>query len=171
MSQVRHAACWLLLYAFPSLVISLGSPEIAPAISLQSVFEAPEVVDRVSDSYTLDAFVWRDAQPLVVTGSQPVSSSQTRLSDAASPIMATLYLNDEACNRQTAPVITCDAAWVVQTQGSQPEVWMSAFTAGSATIRGGPGWQLGSNVEVVLEASDAEGTFFISTNTTIQSTE
>ncbi len=68
MSQVRNAACWLLLYAFPSLVISLGSPEIAPAISLQSVFEAPEVVERVSDSYTLDAFVWRDAQPLVVTG-------------------------------------------------------------------------------------------------------
>jgi hypothetical protein len=68
MNQVRNAACWLLLHAFPALVISLGSPEIAPAASLQSVLEAPEVVERVSDSYTLDAFVWRDAQPLVVTG-------------------------------------------------------------------------------------------------------
>ncbi len=48
---------------------------------------------------------------------------------------------------------------------------MSAITAGQATVRDGPGWQLGSNVEVVLEASDAEGTFFISTNTTVQSTE
>ena len=37
-------------------------------------------------------------------------------------MMATLYLNDEACNRQTASVINCDTAWVVQTQGSQPEV-------------------------------------------------
>ena len=68
MSQLRNVAYWLLLYAFPRLVISLSSPEIAPAISLQSVFEAPGVVERVSDSYTLEAFVWRDAQPLVVTG-------------------------------------------------------------------------------------------------------
>ena len=42
-------------------------------------------------------------------------------------MMATLYLNDEACNRQTAPVITCDAAWVVQMQGSQPEVRSSLW--------------------------------------------
>ncbi len=51
------------------------------------------------------------------------------------------------------------------------QVWMSNITTGDATVRGGPGWQLGSDVEVVLLASDAEGTFFISTNTTIQSTE
>ncbi len=128
-------------------VICAGSPEIAPAADLQSVFDAPQVVDRVSDSYTLDAYVWRDSQPLVITGrqagvtelgrstvcplsdtlwyaagDQPVSSSQTRLSDDSSPTMATLYLNDEACNRQTAPTITCEAAWFLQIQGSQPEV-------------------------------------------------
>lgn len=51
------------------------------------------------------------------------------------------------------------------------QVWTSNFTAGAATVTGGPGWQLGSVVEVVLEATDAAGTFFISTNTTIQSTE
>ena len=51
------------------------------------------------------------------------------------------------------------------------QVWTSNFTAGAATVTGGPGWQLGSLVEVVLQATDAAGTFFISTNTTIQSTE
>lgn len=49
--------------------------------------------------------------------------------------------------------------------------WQSAFAEGSATVRGGPGWQIGSLVEVVLQARDAEGIFFISTNTTVQSTQ
>ena len=76
------------------------------------------VAALTEDCRSADCHDWR-------AGSESVSSSQTRLSDDASPMMATLYLNDEACNRQTAPVITCDIAWVVQMQGSQPEVRLS----------------------------------------------
>ena len=49
--------------------------------------------------------------------------------------------------------------------------WQSAFSHGSATVRGGPGWQIDSLVEVVVQARDAQGSFFISTNTTVQSTQ
>ena len=73
MLTVRDVAQWLLLCAFPALVICVGSPEIAPAASLQSLLDVPDVVDRESDSYTLDAFVWRDSQPLVITGALQAS--------------------------------------------------------------------------------------------------
>ena len=55
-------------------------------------------------------------------GSQPVSSSQTRLDDNSSPLMATLYLNDQACNRETEPLITCDTAYFLQDSGKQFQV-------------------------------------------------
>ena len=46
------------------------APEIAPVAVLPDVFDAPNVVDRASDTYMLDAYVWRDSQPLVITGEQ-----------------------------------------------------------------------------------------------------
>ena len=45
-----------------------GAPETAPVALLQGFFDAPEVVERASDTYTLDAYVWRDSQPLIITG-------------------------------------------------------------------------------------------------------
>ena len=55
---------WLL----PSLVVCAVVPEIAPAVSLPGLFDAPEVADRASDTYMLDAYLWRDSQPLIITG-------------------------------------------------------------------------------------------------------
>lgn len=41
----------------------------APTASVsEDVLDAPDVVNRESDSYALSAFVWRDSMPLVVTG-------------------------------------------------------------------------------------------------------
>ena len=137
-------AVWLGLM-LPAMVICAGAPEIAPAAQLPDVFDAPETVDRESDTYTLKAYVWRDSQPLVITGKQqaytwrhtclclyklfsrhagdqPLSSSQTRLADNSSPLMATLYLNDQACNRETEPVIKCQTAYLLQEHGKQFEV-------------------------------------------------
>lgn len=39
----------------------------APAVS-EDVLTAPDIADRESDSYTVDAFIWRDSMPLVITG-------------------------------------------------------------------------------------------------------
>lgn len=36
--------------------------------------------------------------------------------------MATLYLNDQACNRETEPVVNCETAYLLQEHGKQFEV-------------------------------------------------
>lgn len=36
--------------------------------------------------------------------------------------MATLYLNDEACNRETGPRMYCETAYLFQTVHNQVEV-------------------------------------------------
>lgn len=60
----RLVVTWLL----PSLVVCAIAPEVAPTASRPGLFDAPEVVDRVSDTYRLDAYLWRDSQPLIITG-------------------------------------------------------------------------------------------------------
>ena len=37
--------------------------------------------------------------------------------------MATLYLNDEACNRETEPLVHCETAYLLQTASERVEVW------------------------------------------------
>ena len=37
--------------------------------------------------------------------------------------MATMYLNDEACNRETEPLVHCETAYLLQTVSEQVEVW------------------------------------------------
>ena len=37
--------------------------------------------------------------------------------------MATMYLNDEACNRETEPLVHCETAYLLQTASEQVEVW------------------------------------------------
>lgn len=54
---------------------------------------------------------------------------------------------------------------------SASQAWHSAFSTDQSTVRGGPSWAVGSYVEVVLEAKDAQGAFYVAINTTIQSTE
>lgn len=58
----------VVMWLLPSLVVGAGVPEVAPAASLPDISGAPEVVDRVSDTYTLEAYLWRDFQPLIITG-------------------------------------------------------------------------------------------------------
>ena len=58
-----------------ALVICAGdalprAPGIAPAALPAAVVNALDVVERVSDTYTLDVYVWRDSQPLIITGNQ-----------------------------------------------------------------------------------------------------
>lgn len=48
-----------------------AAPEIAYAALPTAGVDAPgEVVERSSDTYLLDAYVWRDSQPLIVSGYQ-----------------------------------------------------------------------------------------------------
>ncbi|KAL3147242.1 hypothetical protein ABBQ32_002735 [Trebouxia sp. C0010 RCD-2024] len=58
----------VVIWLLPSLVVCATVPEIAPTASLPDLFDAPEVVDRFSDAYRLDAYLWRDSQPLIITG-------------------------------------------------------------------------------------------------------
>ena len=58
----------VVIWLLPSLVVCALVPEIAPAVSLPGLFDAPEMADRVSDTYMLDAYLWRDSQPLIITG-------------------------------------------------------------------------------------------------------
>ncbi|KAL3147241.1 hypothetical protein ABBQ32_002735 [Trebouxia sp. C0010 RCD-2024] len=112
----------VVIWLLPSLVVCATVPEIAPTASLPDLFDAPEVVDRFSDAYRLDAYLWRDSQPLIITGDEPHTSSQTRLPDRASPLMATFYLNDMACNRETEPLVHCETAYLLTSHSKQAQV-------------------------------------------------
>ena len=68
MRRQVYAVLLSLVCTVPASVICAGSPQIAPAAGQPDVYDAPQVVDRVSDSYTLDAYVWRDSSPLTITG-------------------------------------------------------------------------------------------------------
>ena len=71
--QLRLAS--LLLFC---LLIELGGSETATAVTTQELFEAPAEVDRPSESYFLEAYVWRDSQPLVVTGRKRANYGRIR---------------------------------------------------------------------------------------------
>lgn len=75
MSPYERSVVLCLSALLPALAICAGdplagAPEIAPAALPPAAFDAPDVVERVSDTYTLDAYVWRDSQPLIITGTQ-----------------------------------------------------------------------------------------------------
>ena len=75
MSSCRSVAVLCLSVLLPALVICAGdplpaAPEIAPAALPTAFIDAPEIAERSSDTYTLDAYVWRDSQPLIVSGEQ-----------------------------------------------------------------------------------------------------
>ena len=75
MSSCRSFAVLCLSVLLPAVVICAGdplpaAPAMAPTAVPTAVIDAPEVVERSPDTYTLDAYVWRDSQPLVVSGDQ-----------------------------------------------------------------------------------------------------
>ena len=73
MSSCRSSTVLYVSVLLPALVICAGdplpaAPKIAPATLPTALVDAPEVAERLSDTYTLDAYVWRDSQPLIVSG-------------------------------------------------------------------------------------------------------
>ena len=65
--MTTRAVAWLAL-AVSALKICAGSNQLGPVAALPDVFDAPDTADRISDTYMLEAFVWRDSQPLIITG-------------------------------------------------------------------------------------------------------
>ena len=65
-----HTSPWQFtgLCIFGVLIGSKGLLTVTAAVIPEDVLEASDVADRESDSYSLDAFVWRDSMPLVITG-------------------------------------------------------------------------------------------------------
>ena len=95
MSSCRSPAALCLSVLLPALVICAGdplpaAPEIAPAAVPTAVTDAPEEVERSSDTYTLDAYVWRDSQPLIVSGDQQALLVRLPTTGADHPCMQAL---------------------------------------------------------------------------------
>ena len=65
-----HTSPWQFtgLCIFGVLIGSKGLLTVTAAVIPEDVLDASDVADRESDSYSLDAFVWRDSMPLVITG-------------------------------------------------------------------------------------------------------
>ena len=63
---------------------------------------------------------------------------------------------------------TCLQAWLfpeddLEADGEvdQNQTWNAVIPPSQSTVRGGPAWEPGSLVDVILEAEDSEGLFYI----------
>lgn len=66
---------------------------------------------------------------------------------------------------------TCLQAWLfpgddLEADGEvdQNQTWHAVIPPSQSTVRGGPAWEPGSLVDVILEAEDSDGLFFIRAN-------
>ncbi len=136
-------------------------PKSAEDPSLESLLAAPTEVTFANRRYQLESYVWRDFMPST--------------SPDASGLMASVRLTSKD-QGATPPALTVRRLWVIQDEA----VWETPVQqlprlpqdAIEATARGGPTWEPGSAVEVVVQLDLGQGktAWLRSPNQTIERT-
>ncbi len=138
-----------------------AQPKSATEPSLDSLQAAPTEVTLANRRYQLEAYVWRDFMPST--------------SPNTSGLMASVRLTSKDPG-VTPPALAIRRLWVIQDEA----VWetpveqlpRSPQDAVEATARGGPTWEPGSAVEVVVQLDLGQGktAWLRSPNQTIERT-
>lgn len=123
---------------------------LTPSVPLQTLLDAPLVVEIDGRQYTLETYLWRDFMP-------PTEPN-------GSPLAAVVYVT--AVDGQPFPAeVGADRLWVVNGE----EVWETAFSGEQRPrdqahlyqlekfTAGGPKWDVGIQVEVVVRVKSATG--------------
>ncbi len=140
----------LLLSFFLCIAASAGTAEDLSIDELLSAHEEIEIDDRM---YALDAFIWRDFMPFCPPNGRPLIASVS--------VTATDSL-------EFPKSIDADRIWIVN--GS--DVWESGFSTEERTrhsssnhlekiARGGPKWQTGIKVDVVVRVIDGADNIYL----------
>ncbi|MDH5368691.1 MAG: hypothetical protein OEW99_01610 [Gammaproteobacteria bacterium] len=135
------------------LVISsllTGCPDSTPSKTIAELNAAPEEIFIDGQNYNLSTYLWRDFMP----------------PSTGSDLMTVIKVSER--NLLTIPDnISVTYLWVI----NGTEVWSTEFTdeAGAGTpayviekiARGGPKWDTGINVDVIVQIFDGSGTEYL----------
>ncbi len=139
------------LFALVFLLVSCRDP-VAPSVPLQDLRSAPLAIEISGRSFTLETFVWRDFMP----GMYPAG--------LGSLLNTVVFLT--AVDGQAFPAdVDADRIWVLKGD----EVWEEVLSDGARPrdsvhiyqlerrADGGPRWDVGAEVEVVVRVTVAGG--------------
>ena len=139
-----------MVLALSLLLVSCRNP-VTPSVPLRDLRSAPLAVEINGRSFTLETFIWRDFMP---GGQGPWGSL----------LMAVVYLT--AVDGQSFPAdIDADRIWVLRGD----EVWEEVLSDGARPrdsvhiyqlerrADGGPRWDVGAEVDVVVRVTVAGG--------------
>jgi len=140
----------LLLSVFLCFAASVGAGENMSTDELPS---APEEIDIGNRSYVLDVFLWRDFMPFCPPNGRPLIAS------------ISISTTDSS---EFPKSIDADHIWIVN--GS--DVWESGFSSEERArhssrshlekiARGGPKWDTGINVDVVVRVTDGSDNIYM----------
>ena len=130
-------------------ILFTGCPDsnpTAPLKTLEELLSAPEEVNINGQDYTLSTYLWRDFMP-------PSNGSD---------LMAVVTISEKN-SMEIPPGLDATYSWVI----NGDEVWSTSFSDESRPptptyqleriARGGPEWDTGINVDVVVKIIDGSG--------------
>ncbi|MEJ2637745.1 MAG: hypothetical protein P8184_20980 [Calditrichia bacterium] len=146
---MKNLLYFFLLAVLPAGILLAGSKK-TEEVPLQKLFSAPDTVTVSGKKLVLEAYLWRDFMPVSPPGGKP--------------LQAAVYV--KTADGDSLPSgLQIKKIWIVKGE----EAWSAApETAGNrkppaqsdrleSKVRGGPKWEPGSAVTVVVKFRDAAG--------------